>query len=260
MDWFHQQWCFQALWCSLWCMEREPAKQTDVWMFGHLALVSKILWSWFSLLFDTHVFILLPPCWNKPRNLPRLQPPDMWASHLYTASWTWQARWQEHSLPWVHCQVVWMMAVFQVFQHVCFPWTGNPCLAIWMKPEKKLQRAYVSSQFAFCCAIPGWFVAAGGPNTRQRRFCAWQRIPVNWGSSWGVKVLMFLRWFDLKWIYNMDKCWPGWPWEFFIIKILIGKKFLELGTISKNSMAIPPPGTVAWRQWIQWIEFGCKMM
>lgn len=61
---------------------------------------------------------------------PRFQPADIWASHLYTTSWTWQAR-QENSLPWICCLDMsrqWCL----VFQHVSFLW-GNPCLAILKK-------------------------------------------------------------------------------------------------------------------------------
>ena len=108
---------------------------------------------------------------------------------------------------------------------------------MWARFSDICQCQSVSCHFVCYFLCSSWMVSGccfnGGPNTRQKRFCAWQRIPINWGSSWGEtwwKCWCFLRWVDhLKWIYiyiyiwinwinvtciiyNYIYGWPGWPW------------------------------------------------
>lgn len=109
----------------------------------------KILWLIMLLLWYQYISTCFPHVGTNPGFFPRFQPADIWASHLYTTSWTWQAR-QENSLPWICCLDMsrqWCL----VFQHVISLW-GNPCLAILKKSKKTLKKkTYMWARFSDIC-------------------------------------------------------------------------------------------------------------
>ena len=97
-------------------------------------------------------------------------------------------------------------------------WKKTYICHMWARFSDICQCQSVSCHFVCYFLCSSWMVSGccfnGGPNTRQKRFCAWQRIPINWGSSWGEtwwKCWCFLRWVDhLKWIYMYIYIWINW--------------------------------------------------